>query len=161
MSVKAIPQGFHSLTPSIVCKNAARAIEFYKEVFQAKEKERMTAPGGLVMHAELIIGDSVLMLCDEIPGMASAPAAGNNPPSYNLFVYVDNVDVTFQRAVQAGSKIEMPLENQFWGDRYGKVRDPFGHVWGLAQHVEDVPAGELKRRSEAFAAQRAKAATSK
>jgi len=159
MSVKSIPQGFHTLTPSIVCKNASRAIEFYKEVFHAKEKERMTAPGGLVMHAELLIGDSVLMLCDEMPGMAAAPAPGNNPPSYSLFVYLDNVDTTFQRAVQAGSKVEMPLENQFWGDRYGKVRDPFGHVWGLAQHIEDVPADELKRRSEAFAAQqRSKAA---
>lgn len=153
MSVKAIPQGFHTLTPSIVCKNAARAIEFYKEVFHAKEKERMTSPGGLIMHAELLIGDSVLMLCDEIPGMASAPSPGKNPPSHSLFIYLDNVEATFQRAVQSGSKIEMPLENQFWGDRYGKVRDPFGHVWGLAQHVEDVPADELKRRAEAFAAQ--------
>jgi PhnB protein len=160
MSVKAIPQGFHSLTPSIVCKNAARAIEFYKEVFHAKEKERMSGPGGLIMHAELLIGDSMLMLCDEIPGMASAPAPGNNPPSHSLFLYLDNVDTTFQRAVQAGGKVEMPLENQFWGDRYGKVRDPFGHVWGLAQHIEDVPADELKRRSEAFVAQRSKAATS-
>jgi|SRR5215468_12292642 len=160
MSVRAIPQGFHSLTPSIVCKNATRAIEYYKEVFHAKEKERMTAPGGLIMHAELLIGDSVLMLCDEIQGMASAPAPGNHPPSHSLFVYLDNVDATFERAVQAGGKVEMPLENQFWGDRYGKVRDPFGHVWGLAQHVEDVPPEELKRRSEAFAAkQRGKAAT--
>ena len=158
MSVKTIPQGFHSLTPSIVCKNAAKAIEFYKEVFHAKEKERMTGPGGLIMHAELSIGDSMLMLCDEIPCMAQAPA-GNPLPSYNIFLYLDNVDNTFQRAVQAGSKIEMALENQFWGDRYGKVRDPFGHVWGLAQHVEDVPKEELKRRSEAFLAQRAKAAT--
>jgi len=158
MSVKKIPEGFHSLTPSIVCKNAARAIEFYKEVFNAKEKERLTGPGGLIMHAELSIGDSMLMLCDEIPGMAQAPA-GNLLPSYNIFLYLDNVDNTFQRAVQAGSKIEMALENQFWGDRYGKVRDPFGHVWGLAQHVEDVPKEELKRRSEAFLAQRAKAAT--
>ena len=160
MSAKAIPQGFHTLTPSIVCKNANRAIEFYKEVFHAKEKERMTTPGGLIMHAELLIGDSVLMLCDEMPGMASAPAPGDNPPSHSLFVYLDNVDDTFQRAVQSGGKIEMPLENQFWGDRYGKVRDPFGHVWGLAQHVEDVPPEEMKRRSEAFAAkQRSKAAT--
>jgi PhnB protein len=160
MSVKAIPQGFHSLTPSIVCRNAARAIEFYKEVFHAKEKERMVGPGGLIMHAELTIGDSVLMLCDEIPGMASAPAPGNNPPSYSLFVYLDKVDATFERAVKAGSKVEMPLENQFWGDRYGKLRDPFGHVWGLAQHIEEVSPEEMKRRSEAFfAQQKGKAAT--
>jgi len=160
MSVKSIPQGFHSLTSSIVCKNAARAIEFYKEVFHATEKERMTGPGGLILHAELLIGDSILMLCDEIPGMASAPAPGNNPPSHSLFVYLDNVDATFQRAVQSGGKVEMPLENQFWGDRYGKVRDPFGHVWGLAQHIEDVPADEMKRRSDAYFAQRSKAAIS-
>lgn len=157
-AVKVIPEGFHSLTPSIVCKNAAKAIEFYKEVFHAKEKERMSGPGGVILHAELIIGDSVLMLCDEIPGMASAPS-GNQPPSHNLFVYLDNVDTVFQRAVKAGSKVEMPLDNQFWGDRYGKVRDPFGHVWGLAQHVEDVSPEEMRKRSEAFLAQRSKAAT--
>ena len=118
----------------------------------------MSTPAGLIMHAELVIGDSVLMLCDEIPGMASAPL-GNNPPCYNLFVYVPDVDNVYKRAVQAGSKVEMPLENQFWGDRYGKVRDPFGHVWGLAQHVEDVAPEELRKRSEAFVAQRSKAAT--
>lgn len=160
MSVKAVPQGFHSLTPSIVCKNATKAIEFYKEVFHAKEKERMAGPGGLIMHAEILIGNSVLMLCDEIPGMASAPPPGNN--SFSLFVYLENVDATFQRAVQAGSKVEMPLENQFWGDRYGKVRDPFGHVWGLAQHIEDVSPEEMQHRAEAFfAQQKSKAATSK
>jgi PhnB protein len=156
-NVKAIPEGYHSITPSIVCRNAAKAIEFYKEILHAKEKVRMTGPGGLIMHAELLIGDSHLMLCDEMPGMATAPVPGA-PTSFHLFVYTDDVDTVFNRAVQAGCKVEMPLENQFWGDRYGKLRDPFGYLWGLAQHVEDVPREEMKKRSEAFAAQMAKGA---
>jgi len=156
-AVKAIPDGFHSITPSIVCKNAAKAIDYYKEVFNAKEKVRMAGPGGVIMHAELVIGDSHLMLCDEIPGFATAPPA-DVPNFVNLFLYTENVDAVFNRAVQAGAKVEMPLQNQFWGDRYGKLRDPFGHRWGLAQHVEDVSPEEMKKRSEAFAAQMSKAA---
>ena len=156
-AVKAIPDGYHSITPSIVCKNAAQAIEFYKEVFQAKEKMRMTGPGGSIGHAELVIGDSPLMLSDEFPGMASAP--GPNPTnSYYLFLYTENVDALYDRAVKAGCKVEMPLQNQFWGDRYGKVRDPYGHQWGLAQHVEDVSPEEMKKRSEAWMKQMSKAA---
>lgn len=156
-AVKAIPDGYHSITPSLVCKNAAQAIEFYKEVFQAKEKMRMTGPGGSIGHAELVIGDSPLMLSDEFPGMASAP--GPNPTnSYYLFVYTENVDALYDRAVKAGCKVEMPLQNQFWGDRYGKVRDPYGHQWGLAQHVEDVSSEEMKKRSEAWMKQMSKAA---
>lgn len=157
--VKPIPEGYHSITPSIVCRNAAKAIEFYKEVFHAKEKARMTGPGGLIMHAELLIGDSHLMMCDEIPGMAAAPSAGT-PNCFHLFVYTDDVDTVFNRAVQAGCKVEMPLQNQFWGDRYGKLRDPFGYVWGLAQHVEDLPIEEIKKRSDAFAAQMAQSMAS-
>jgi PhnB protein len=151
-AVKAIPEGFHSITPAIVCKGAARAIEYYKEVFHAKEKLRMSGPGGLIMHAELQIGDSNLMLSDEFPGMSSAPN------SINLFLYTEDVDTVFNRAVKAGAKVEMPLENQFWGDRYGKIRDPFGHQWGLAQHIEDVAPEEMKKRSEAFTAKMSKAA---
>jgi PhnB protein len=156
-AVKAIPEGFHSITPAIVCKGAARAIEYYKEVFRAKEKLRMPGPGGVIMHAELSIGDSVLMLSDEFPGMTSAPPA-DAPNSINLFLYTDDVDSVFNRAVKAGAKVEMPLENQFWGDRYGKIRDPFGHRWGLAQHIEDVAPEEMKKRSEAFSSKMAKAA---
>jgi PhnB protein len=156
-AVKAIPDGYHSITPSIVCKNAAQAIEFYKEVFQAKEKARMTGPGGSIGHAEILIGDSPLMLSDEFPGMASAP--GPNPiNSHYLFIYTDNVDALYDRAVKAGCKVEMPLQNQFWGDRYGKVRDPYGHLWGLAQHVEDVSQEEMRKRSEAWMKQMSKAA---
>jgi PhnB protein len=156
-AVRAIPEGYHSITPALVCKNAARAIDFYKEVFQAKEISRMTGPGNTIGHAELQIGDSRLMLSDEFPGTAQAPGPAPST-SYALFVYTDNVDVVFDRAVEAGCKVEMPLANQFWGDRYGKLRDPFGHQWGLAQHVEDVPMEEMKQRSEAFMSKMSKAA---
>jgi PhnB protein len=156
-ALKAIPEGFHSITPAIVCKGASRAIEYYKEVFHAQERLRMPGPGGVIMHAELAIGDSILMLSDEFPGMSSAPPA-DAPNSINLFLYTDDVDTVFNRAVKAGAKVEMPLENQFWGDRYGKIRDPFGHRWGLAQHIEDVAPEEMKKRSEAFTAKLSKAA---
>jgi len=158
-AVRAIPEGFHTVTPSIVCKNAAKAIDFYKEVFQAKEINRMTGPGGSIGHAELQIGDSRLMLSDEFPGMATAPGP-NTPASSYLFVYSENVDALFDRAVKAGPKVEMPLQNQFWGDRYGKIQDPFGHRWGLAQHVEEVAPAEMERRAAAWAAQMSKAAGS-
>jgi PhnB protein len=157
-AVRAIPEGYHSITPAIVCKGAARAIEFYTEVFQAKEIMRMSGPGGTIGHAELQIGDSRIMLNDEFPGMANAP--GPTPITSNsLVVYSDDVDALFERAVKAGAKVEMPLQNQFWGDRYGKIRDPFGHQWGLAQHVEDVAPAEMESRSNAFMAQMSKAAS--
>ena len=151
-AVRAIPEGHHSLTPTLVCKDAARAIDYYKEAFQAKELGRMTGPGGKIGHAELQIGDSRLMLSDEFPGMASAPGPTPNT-SCSIVLYTDNVDTVFERAVKAGAKVEMPLQNQFWGDRYGKLRDPFGHQWGLAQHVEDVAPAEMERRSKAWMAE--------
>ena len=151
-AVRAIPEGYHSLTPTLVCKDASRAIDYYKEAFQAKELGRMTGPGGKIGHAELQIGDSRLMLSDEFPGMASAPGPTPNT-SCSIVLYSDNVDTVFERAVKAGAKVEMPLQNQFWGDRYGKLRDPFGHQWGLAQHVEDVAPAEMERRSKAWMAE--------
>ena len=151
-AVRAIPEGHHSLTPTLVCKDAARAIDYYKEAFQAKELGRMTGPGGKIGHAELQIGDSRLMLSDEFPGMTSAPGPTPNT-SCSIVLYTDNVDTVFERAVKAGAKVEMPLQNQFWGDRYGKLRDPFGHQWGLAQHVEDVAPAEMERRSKAWMAE--------
>jgi PhnB protein len=156
-AVRAIPEGYHSITPSIICKGAARAIEFYKEAFHAEEIMRMPGPGGGIGHAELLIGDSRLMLSDEFPGMANAPDP-NGPQSAYLFIYTDDVDALYDRAVKAGCKVEMPLQNQFWGDRYAKIRDPFGHQWGLGQHVEDVTPEEIHRRSEAWMAQMSKAA---
>lgn len=155
-TVRAVPQGYHSLTPALVCKNAARAIEFYKQAFDAKELHRMQGPGDKIGHAELQIGDSRLMLSDEFPGMANAPS--ENTTSNTIVLYTDNVDAVFERAVKAGAKVEMPLENQFWGDRYGKLRDPFGHQWGLAQHVEDVAPAEMERRAKAWMTEMSKKA---
>jgi PhnB protein len=155
--VRPIPEGYHSITPAITCKNAAKAIDFYKNVLGASEIMRMQGPGGMVTHAELRIGDSVIFISDEFPGMAVAPT-GSGPASSYLFLYTDNVDTVFNRAVSAGCHVDMPLDNMFWGDRYGKVTDPFGHHWGLAQHVEDVAPEEMKRRSAEWSAKMAKAA---
>ena len=155
--VRAIPEGYHSISPSLTCKNAARAIEFYKSVFGATEFMRMPGPEGKIMHAELKIGDSIIFINDEFPGMAAAPAPGATPSVY-LFLYTEDVDSVYNRAVSMGSKAMMPLENMFWGDRYGKVMDPFGHQWGIAQHIEDVAPNEMKRRQDAMAASMAKAA---
>jgi PhnB protein len=153
--VKAIPEGYHSVTPSLTCKNAAAAIDFYKKAFGAKELFRMPAPDGRVAHAELLIGDSHIMLNDEMMPMATI-SQGNRP--IYLFLYVENADNTFNTAVQNGAKVDMPLENMFWGDRFGRVSDPFGHQWGIATHVEDVSPDEMKKRSEAWMAKLSKAA---
>jgi PhnB protein len=150
-SVRAIPDGFHTITSCLTCKNAAKAIDFYKQVFNAQEIMRMDGPGGTIAHAELQIGDSKIMLNDEFPGMTNAPDP-NAPAAFSLFTYFENVDSVFDRAVKAGSKIEMPLQDQFWGDRYGTVRDPFGHRWGLAQHIEDVAPDEMERRAKEWQA---------
>jgi PhnB protein len=154
-SLRPIPEGYHSLTPSLVVDNAAEAIEFYKRAFGARELGRSTAPDGqLIWHAELQIGDSRLMLNDELPGMdcVRAPKSlGGTPISIHL--YVEDADAVFQRALDAGATVSMPLENVFWGDRYGQVTDPFGHRWGIATRREEVSEAELQRRAEAFAAQ--------
>ncbi len=155
--VRAIPEGYHSISPSLTCKNAARAIEFYKSVFGATEVMRMPGPEGKIMHAELKIGDSIIFVNDEFPGMAEAPAPGVTPSLF-MFLYTEDVDSVYNRAVSMGSMVVMPLENMFWGDRYGKVTDPFGHQWGIAQHVEDVAPQEMKRRQDATAVNMAKAA---
>jgi PhnB protein len=156
-AVRPIPEGYHSISPSLTCRGAARAIEFYKEVFGATELMRMPGPDGTVMHAELKIGDSVFFLNDEFPGMCAAPSGDAMHSSY-LFLYTDDVDSVFNRSVTAGCRVDMPLQDQFWGDRYGKITDPFGHQWGLAQHVEDVAPEEMKRRSAEMTAKMAKAA---
>jgi PhnB protein len=145
--VRAIPEGFHSITPSLTCKNAAEAIEFYKNIFGAQEIMRMAGPGGKIGHAELKIGDSIIFINDEF--MPVAQAATGAPP-LSLFLYVEGVDNVFNRAIAAGAKVDMPLENQFWGDRFGKLTDPYGHQWGLATHVEDVAPDEMERRAAAW-----------
>ena len=147
-AVKAIPDGYHSISAALTCKNASKAIDFYKKVFGAQELARMGGPGGLIMHAELKIGDSHIFLNDEIPGMATAPSPGSGNPIH-LFLYTENVDKVYDAALAEGCKVAMPLQDQFWGDRYGKVIDPFGHMWGLAQHVEDVPPEEMEQRAAA------------
>lgn len=154
-NVKPIPDGYHSITPALTCKDAARAIDFYKQAFGAVVKGRMDGPGGTVMHAELQIGDSVFFVSDEFPGMAAAPTPGATPSSY-LFVYTEDCDATYNRAVAAGATATMPLSDMFWGDRYGRLTDPFGHSWGVGTHKEDVSTEEMKRRSDEWTAQMAK-----
>ncbi|MDP9337924.1 MAG: VOC family protein [Acidobacteriota bacterium] len=157
-NVSAIPKGYHSITPALTCKGAAKAIDFYKQAFGAKEISRMEIPGGMIGHAELQIGDSKIFVSDEFPGMAQAPDANAKTPSSYLFIYTDDVDNVYNKAVSAGCTSTMPLQNQFWGDRYGKVSDPFGHHWGLAQHIEDVSHEEMDRRAKEWQANMAKSA---
>jgi PhnB protein len=147
-AAKPIPEGFHTITAAITVRDAAAAIDFYKKAFGAVEISRMTGPDGKIGHAELRIGDSVLFLGDEWPGMSAVPSSGL--PSSTLFMYVTDVDSTFNQAVASGAKSDMPVQNMFWGDRYGKLTDPFGHHWGLATHVEDVTPEEMKRRQAEF-----------
>jgi PhnB protein len=156
-TVSAIPPGYHSLIPAITCKNAAAAMDFYKKVFGATETMRMEGPGGMVMHGELKIGDSAIFVADEFPGMSAAPS-GDGPVSSYVFIYMDDVDDVFSRAVEEGCKVSMPLADMFWGDRYGKLTDPFGHQWGLAQHIEDVSPDEMERRGKEWQASMAKTA---
>jgi uncharacterized glyoxalase superfamily protein PhnB len=148
--VKANPKGYHTITPNIVIRDAARAIDFYKKAFGAEETMRMPGPGGKVMHAELKIGDSIVMLADEMPEMGSkSPKAYGGSP-VNFYVYLGNVDAAWKRAVDAGAKVVMPLADMFWGDRTGRLEDPFGHSWSLAEHVKDVTPEEIKKGQEAF-----------
>ena len=150
--VKAIPEGYHTISPSLTCKDAARAIDFYKKAFNAQEIMRMPSPDGKISHAELRIGDSVIFLNDEMGPMAGTTSG---TPRIYLFLYVQDADKTFDSAVKAGAKVEMPLENQFWGDRFGKLVDPFGHQWGVATHVEDLTPEEIDKRATAFFAKMA------
>jgi PhnB protein len=140
MAVPAKPTGYHSLTPYLVVEGASRLIDFLEEVFDAEEKERFAAPGNLIGHAELRIGDSVVMLGD-----ARGP---HMPMPAMLYVYVDDVDATYQRALAAGATQVQPVADQFYGDRSGGVKDPCGNLWWIATHIEDVPPDELKRRAE-------------
>ncbi len=148
--VKAIPEGYHTITPSIVVREAAKAIDFYKRAFGAEEKMRMPGPGGMIMHAELEIGDSAIMLTDEMPQMdsKSPKAYGGSPVGF--YVYVQDVNAAWQRAVDAGAKPVMPLADMFWGDRMGRLEDPFGHSWSLAQHIKDLTPDEMRKGQEAF-----------
>lgn len=153
-NVKAVPPGFHTITPTITVKNGTKAIEFYKQAFGAESRGIHLMPDGRVAHAELKIGDSVIMMSDEFPPMAVSPETIGGTAS-GLLIYVENVDPLWERAVKAGATIFMPLANQFWGDRWGTLTDPFGHRWSLAQHIEDVAPDEMERRSKEMFAQMA------
>ena len=155
--VKAVQEGMHTITPHLVMQGAARAIDFYRKAFGAEIKGVHHTPDGKVMHAELRFGDSTVMLADEFPGMGTCSSPQTlGGTSINLNLYTENVDRLFQQAVDAGATVLMPLANQFWGDRYGQLKDPFGHVWALGQHVEDVAPAEMERRGRELFAQMAK-----
>jgi PhnB protein len=149
MSVKPQPDGYHTVTPYLICKNAAAAIEFYKQALGATSSMVMNAPDGRIMHAEIKIGDSVVMLADEHPEMhaLSPQTVGGTPVS--LLVYVPDVDAVFAKAVASGATVERPVATQFYGDRTGGIVDPFGHRWYLATHVEDVSREEMADRTQA------------
>ena len=145
MSVQPIPEGYHSVTPYLVVDNAAEAIRFYERAFGATEKFRMPM-GDRIGHAELLIGDSHVMLADEFPEQGHLSPKSRGGTSVSLMLYVPDVDSTFQQALDAGATQQRPLENQFWGDRMGTLVDPFGHQWSLATHVEEVSPEEMQRR---------------
>ena len=148
--VSHIPQGYNSITPYLVIKGASQAIDYYKKVFGATEVFRMDTPDGKVAHAELQIGDSHVMLADENPkmglGHTSAASIGASPVS--LYLYIPDVDRIVERAVTAGAKVLKPVQDQFYGDRSGFIQDPFGHLWGIATHVEDVAPQEMAERAK-------------
>lgn len=157
MKVSPVPPGYHTVIPSLVVKGADRAIEFYKRAFGAQEIMRMPGPDGKnIVHAELKIGDSHVFLSDEFPAMGSRSPQTIGGTASSIFLYLENVDVVFNQAVAAGAQVRMPLSDMFWGDRFGRVADPFGHEWGLATHVEDVTPEEMAKRSQAFMSQMAK-----
>ena len=149
---KPIPDGYHSVTPYLIVNGAADALEYYKKAFGATELFRMPAPEGKIGHAEIKIGDSPIMLADEFPemGYKSPQSLGGSPVS--IMIYVDDVDTTFSQAVAAGGKEQRPVKDQFYGDRSGTLEDPFGHVWHVATHKEDIAPDEMERRAKAATA---------
>jgi uncharacterized glyoxalase superfamily protein PhnB len=140
-----IPQGMHSVTPHLICAGAAKAIEFYKAAFGATEQARLPGPDGRLMHASVKIGDSQVMLVDEMPEWGALGPKSLKGSPVTIHLYVDDVDAVVERAVKAGAKVTMPVADQFWGDRYGKLEDPFGHHWSVATHVRDVSMEEAQK----------------
>ncbi len=159
--VKPIPEGYHTVTPYLTQESTAKAIDFYKRAFDAAEIMRMEGPGGKIGHAEIRIGDSVVMLADEMPGSDTRSPKSLGGTTSGVFLYVKDVDATFNKAVTAGAKAVMQPQDMFWGDRFGRLTDPFGHSWAMATHIEDVAPDEMRKRSEAFAAQMANAQKTK
>ncbi len=151
--VQPIPAGYHSLTPSLTVKNAPEAIEFYKRAFGAQALSRAQGPDGKIWHAELLFGDSRLMLNEEMPEFGSLGPTSIGGTAVNLHLYVEDADAVFNAAVAAGATATMPIDNAFWGDRYGKVLDPYGHDWAIATHKEDLSYEETMQRFEQMMSQ--------
>jgi uncharacterized glyoxalase superfamily protein PhnB len=155
MPAKSTPAGYHTVTPSIVVRGGAEAIEFYKRAFGAEEVTRMDGPDGKVMHAELRIGDSIVMLGDENPQWGALSPLSTNGVSSSLYIYVGDADAVVERAVRAGAKVRYPLEDAFWGDRFGKITDPFGHEWGIATRIKELTPEEVRQAAEEWMAKAA------
>jgi len=153
MATKPIPEGYHSVSPYLAVDDAARAIEFYARALGAKEVVRMDGPDGKIAHAELMIGDSHVMLSDPSPQASTRSPNELGGTSASMFLYVEDVDAVVKQAVDAGATLTMEVADQFWGDRFGTVTDPFGHVWSVATHVEDVPPEEIAQRGQAAMAE--------
>ena len=150
MKAKPIPEGYHTVTPYLIVRDAARAMDFYKRAFNATELVRMPGPGGKIMHAEIKIGDSPIMFADECPEMKALGPQTIGGSSIFIILYVEDVDSLFAQATAAGAKVERPLENQFYGDRSATLIDPFGHRWTISTHIEDVSPEEMNRRMAAM-----------
>ena len=154
---RPVPEGYRTITPNLVCRNAARAIDFYKTAFGATELHRAPGPNGEIMHAELQLGDSKFFVNDPLgKTQIAAPREGLANQTF-IHLYVPDADAIFNRAVKAGARADMPVQDMFWGDRYGIVTDPYGQQWAIATHVEDVAPDEMKRRQEVFFAKAASA----
>ena len=149
MSVKPVPDGFSTVTLHLTVKNCAEAIEFWKKALGATEVARHPMPDGRIMHAMIKIGDSVIMMADEFPEMGGFSPLHYGGSGFAINLYVDNVDALWKRATDAGMSVEMPLDNQFWGDRYGQLSDPYGFTWALSQHVKDLTPEEMGKAAEA------------
>ena len=150
MPPKPVPEGYHTLTPYLAVDDASEAIEYYKEAFGAKERVRMDTPDGKIGHAELEIGDALLMLSDPFPQASTKPPKEIGGTSASVFMYVEDVDAVVKKAVDAGASVTMEVADQFWGDRFGKIIDPFGHHWGIATHKEDLTPQEMEKRRAEF-----------
>lgn len=148
MAVKPIPEGYLTITPYLTVDGAAGAIEYYKSAFGAKERGRMDGPGGKIAHAELEIGDSMVMLSDALPDFSTRSPKELGGTTASIFMYVEDVDAVVQRAADEGGTVLMEVADQFWGDRFGVIQDPFAHCWSIATHVEDVPPEEMAKRAE-------------
>jgi PhnB protein len=150
MAVQPIPEGYNAVTPYLAVEDASSAIDFYKRALGAKERSIMPGPGGAVMHAELEIGDSLIMLSDPFPQASTKPPKELGGTSVSIFLYVDDIDAVYKQAIDAGASSLMEPDDMFWGDRFGSIQDPFGHSWTIATHVEDVSPQEMEKRSQEY-----------